>query len=358
MIKLHWMFKRYMEPAGDADQGGAGGGTVDRGDDWTSTDDVKKPDATQAKPDATQAKPDATPAKPDATQAKPDATQADASLRAGGDEDDVDPDNPDKGSDGKAKADARIPLSRHKEILEAERGRREALEQQLSKFQQGQQVAATNDEITQLEDKLIAKEAEYNKALADGEIDSANKLMREIRAMDRDITDKRTSMNIQAAEARAVERVRYDTLVERMEEAYPQLNPEHEDFDKAKTAEVLELKAAYQATGYTPSQALQKAIKLVMPPKTKAQEVAAEATPRVSAEDAAKAKAEARALEQRKKNADVAGKQPPATTKVGQDHDKLGGQISAKDVLKMSQDDFMKLDEKTLAAMRGDELEV
>ena len=346
MIKLHWMFKRYMEPAGDADQGGAGGGTVDRGDNWTSTDDeVKKPDV---KPDA-------------------DTTGAtDTSLRdgGGGDESDVDPDNPDKGSDGKAdkddkaKADARIPLSRHKEILEAERGRREALEQQLSKFQQGQQVAATNDEITQLEDKLIAKEAEYNKALADGEIDSANKLMREIRAMDRDITDKRTSMNIQAAEARAVERVRYDTLVERMEEAYPQLNPEHEDFDKTKTAEVLELKAAYQATGYTPSQALQKAIKLVMPPKTKAQESAAETTPRVSAEDAAKAKADARAAEQRKKNADVAGKQPPATTKVGQDHDKLGGQISAKDVLKMSQDDFMKLDEKTLAAMRGDELEV
>lgn len=342
------MINRYMEPAGDADQGGAGGGTVDRGDNWTPTDDeVKKPDV---KPDA-------------------DTTDApDTSLRGdGGDESDVDPDNPDKGSDGKAdkddkddkaKADARIPLSRHKEILEAERGRREALEQQLSKFQQGQQVAATNDEITQLEDKLIAKETEYNKAVADGELDKANKLMRDIRTMDRDINDKRTNMNIQAAEARAVERVRYDTLVDRMEEAYPQLDPKHQDFDKDKTTEVLELKAAYQATGYTPSQALQKAIKLVMPPKTLAQETAAEATPRVSAEDAAKAKAEARAAEQRKKNADVAGRQPPATTKVGQDHDKLGGQISAKDVLKMSQDDFMKLDEKTLAAMRGDELEV
>lgn len=344
MIKLHWMFKRYMKPADAADQGGAGGGTVDRGDDWVSTEDeVKKPDV---KPDASQ------------TDTKPDASTTDASLRTGGGEDDVDPDNPDKGSDGKAtKADARIPLSRHKEILEAERGRREALEQQLSKFQQGQQVAATNDEITQLEDKLISKEAEYNKAVTDGEVDKANTLMREIRMLDRDIGSKRLTMDIQAAEARAVERVRYDTLVERMEEAYPQLNPEHDDFDKAKTAEVLELKAAYQATGYTPSQALQKAIKLVMPPKTKAQEVAAEATPRVSAEDAAKAKAEARALEQRKKNADVAGKQPPATSKVGQDHDKLGGQISAKDVLKMSQEDFMKLDDKTLAAMRGDELE-
>lgn len=345
MIKLHWMFKRYMEPAGDADQGGAGGGTVDRGDNWTPTDDeVKKPDV-----------------KSDADTTSSDTTGAtDTSLRdgGGGDESDVDPDNPDKGSDGKAtKADARIPLSRHKEILEAERGRREALEQQLSKFQQGQQVAATNDEITQLEDKLIAKETEYNKAVADGELDKANKLMREIRTMDRDITGKRTAMDIQAAEARAVERVRYDTLVERMEEAYPQLNPDDDNFDKAKTAEVLELKAAYQATGYTPSQALQKAIKLVMPPKTKAQEAAAETTPRVSAEDAAKAKAEARALEQRKKNADVAGKQPPATSNVGQDHDKLGGQISAKDVLKMSQEDFMKLDDKTLAAMRGDELE-
>jgi len=46
----------------------------------------------------------------------------------------------------------------------------------------------------------------------------------------------------QAAEARAVKRVRYDTTVERLEAQFPALNLDHADFDKAKTAEVLELK--------------------------------------------------------------------------------------------------------------------
>ena len=42
---------------------------------------------------------------------------------------------------------------------------------------------------------------------------------------------------------------------------------------------------------------------------------------------------------------------------MGQDSDKLGGgAVTAKDAMKMSDEDFAKLDEKTLARMRGDEL--
>jgi hypothetical protein len=38
------------------------------------------------------------------------------------------------------------------------------------------------------------------------------------------------------------------------------------------------------------------------------------------------------------------------------DSDKAGGALTAKDVMKLSQDDFGKLSDEMLARMRGDEL--
>jgi hypothetical protein len=91
-------------------------------------------------------------------------------------------------------------------------------------------------------------------------------------------------------------------------------------------------------------------------PKNRAQERAVNSEARVDKEDVAKKVAEERAAAARKKAADTAGKQPPSTAKIGQDSDKSGGGINARDVMKMSQDDFSKLDEATLAKLRGDEL--
>lgn len=361
-MKMHWLFNQYMKPADDGIDGGSGGGDVDRGDNWTPTEDqdhtaLKAAQEKAAADAAAAAKAEAEAAA--AAKAKKTEDGADAGTEAktkAEGEGDGDGAADGEGEDGKRK-DTRVPLSRHKEILDAERARREAVEKELQKYREGQQIAATNEEITELEDKVIKAEAEYSKLITDGEVDKAAAKMREIRAFEREINDKKTDMRIAAAEARAVEKVRYDALVERMEEAYPQLNPEHEDFDKNKTAEVLDMKAAFQARGYTPTEALQKAIKYVMPPKTKAQTQATEVKPRVDADDAAKAKAAARAEEQRKKNADAATKQPPDLKTIGADSDKMGGGISAKDVMKMSYEDFKKLDDKTLAAMRGDEVE-
>lgn len=343
--KLHWIFNQFMAPADDDGLGGGGGGgggdKADRGDSWTPTEDQDHADVLKKLESKDE------PAKKDGLR----DTEADDAADDAAEEE-----------ERKPKKDTRLPLSRHKEILDAERAKREQVERELAQYKQGKEIASTNEEITALEDKALKAETEYTKLIADGELDKAAAKMREIRAMEREINDKRVGMSIAAAEARAVEKVRYDMLVERMEEAYPQLNPDNEDFDKDKTAEVLELKAAYQqGRGYTPSEALQKAIKLVMGASTKAQKRATEVEPRVSAEDEAKAKAEAtkaaRAEAQRKKNLDAADKTPPDLKKVGQDSDKMGGGITAKDVLKMSQEDFAKLDDKVLAAMRGDDLE-
>lgn len=335
-MKLHWLFNRYMAPAGDE---GGGGGAADRGDDFVPTDDES------------------------VGTAEPKAGEKDAGEAAAkGDEKTDDKSKDDEKADDKPKGDDkpkddRIPTARHKEILERERARREAVERELARYQQGDKVAETNQRLTEAETKLEKLEADYAKALTDGETDKATKLMREIRQTERGIVESKSQAELQAAEARAYERARYSITLERLEAAYPEINPDHDDFDKEKLAEVAELKSAYQLKGYTPAEALQKAIKLLLKPQTAKQETAVETKARVSEDEVKKELGKDRATAAREKNADAAAKQPPALTKIGTDSDKAGGaKISGKDVMKMTQDQFAKLDEKTLAELRGDEL--
>ena len=240
--------------------------------------------------------------------------------------------------------------------MQREREQRLALEEQLAKFQTGQQVADTNKEIDAAEKKLDELETQYEELLADGKTADAKALRQQIRTMEREVAEHRANLNAQATTARAIEQVRYDTTVERLEAQFPQINPDHEDFDKEKTAEVLELKAAFQARGETPSKALQKAVKYVFPVNTAAQRDATETKARVNENDPKVDAAKKRVAEAVKRNAAAASKQPASTTKAGMDHDKAGGKLTADAVMKMSQDAFAKLTEEDLAALRGDDI--
>jgi len=332
-ILLKHLLSPYMAPAGDAD---GGGGITDRGDDFTPTGDDAQDD--------TSAKKDSEPA-------------ADA-----GDDDDLDPEDPDaevtdeaKDGDKPKKKDSRIPLSRHKDILARERAQREAAEERLAQYEKGQKVATINDDLTKLETNVLALEKEYTKLLADGEIDKATDKMREIRTVERQINDAKTEYRTQVAIAQATEQARYDVALERIEEAYPSLNPDHDEFDKSQLGEVVEWKIFYEKQrNLTPTKALQAAVKKVVGSETKAQAKATTVAPKVDAEEVAKDVAKERKKAAVSKNVDAASKTPASTAKVGMDSDKAGGSLTAKDVMKMSQDDFRKLPDDVLAHMRGD----
>jgi hypothetical protein len=248
------------------------------------------------------------------------------------------------------KKDSRIPLARHKELLEKERSQRAAVEAQLAQYQKGQAVAATNEKIADAEGKLSTLEASYTKLMADGELDKATAAMQQIRQLERSISDQKLEFSVAAAEARAVERVRYDTVVDRLEEAYPVLNPDSDDHDPDQVQDVLDLKAVYEKRGMTPSAALQKAAAKTFGAATAKQEKATTVTPQVDKDAVAAARKEAAT-----KTAIAAAKATPASTKdVGLDSDKLGGGLTAANAMKMSQDDFAKLTEDQLAKLRGD----
>lgn len=326
-------FKQFrLYNAADAS---GGSGPVDRGDNIPG-DDID-PDA----PDADQIAADAAAAALEAELAAAEAAKVD-----GEDEGEDDPK-----AEKKGKKDSRIPLSRHKEILEKERETRAILERQLAQYQAGKQIADVNAEITGLENSVMAMEKEYAQLLTDGEIDKATAVMSKIRKAEREMAEAKSDMKIQAAEARNTERARYNIALERIESAFPTLNPDHDEFDEAVMDEVVDLKDAYQMKGLTPTQALQKAVKLLVEPRTTKQEVATTSQPRVGEKDVA-AERKVAAV---KKTAEALAKQPPNTSKVGVDSDKMGGgKIDPRQVMTMSQKEFAALNEETLAQMRGD----
>ena len=256
-------------------------------------------------------------------------------------------------ADDKPKKDARIPESRHKAILEKEREKRADLERQLAQYQQGDQIKDMNADLTAAENNIIKLEKEYATLLTDGEVEKAAEKMQLIRKTERDMAEAKSDMKIHAAEVRATERARYNTALERIESAFPSLNPDSEDYDDEAMAEVAELKEAYQLKGLTPTAALQKAVKLIVEPRTTKQEAATSTKPNVSEKDvAAERKRDAAA-----KTTGAINKTPASLARTGLDSDKLGGGAeSAAAVMNMSQKEFAQLSDAALAKMRGDEL--
>lgn len=339
-MKVHWIFHRYMKPAGDE---GSTGGTAadDRGDDFAPTgSDAVDPPVVVAKPE---------PELNAEEQALADSLKApvveDLGTEVEGEgEGETDP---------KAKkADTRIPLSRHKEILEKERAARAVLTAQLAQYQNGQQVADINAELTAAETKMLGMEQEYAKLVTDGDTAKAAQVMSEIRRLEREVIEQKSDMKIAAAVATATESARYNIAIERVETAYPQLNPDHETFDQELVSDVSDLKDTYMRKGLTATDALQKAVKRLIAPDTKKQEAAVEVTPQVKAADvAAERKKEAVA-----KTLKAVNGQPPKLGQIGMDSDKDGGGIDAKAVMKMNFKDFSALPEEQLSRMRGDTL--
>lgn len=325
------MHKRYLAPAGDDGSDTGGTDVVDRGDDFTPTgDDAPEPEV-KAKPEALLPDPD---------------------------DEDVDPDAPDGDADPEPavkdkKKDSRIPLDRHNKILEKERAQRAQLETQLAQYAKGQQYADMNADVTALEDKMVVMDKQYTQLLADGELDKAAALNRDIRQIERQIGESRNDLKLQAAVAQATETARYDVALERVEESYPTLNPDHDDFDPQALAEVAEMKSFYETMRkMTPTKALQAAVKKIVGQETRAQEQATEVTPQVDAKAVAAERKKAAVAA----TAAAAKGTPANTSKVGSDSDKLGGGVTAKDLMRMSAKDFAKIPEEALARLRGDEV--
>lgn len=257
----------------------------------------------------------------------------------------------DKDKDGKRK-DTRIPLARHEALIAREREQRQELERRLAAAEKGKEVVKLNDQLTKLETDVLAMERQYNKLLADGETDKASELMTKIRQTERAIVQQTAAAQIAASVAEATENARYNIALERVEEAYPQLNEDSAEFNPELLADVADMKAVYQSRGMTPTQALQKAVKRLLGQDTGAQKTATDVNPRVTEKDVATERRRASTAAA----TDAIKRTAPSLKDTGLDHDKAGGGLTPAAIMSMSQAQFAKLSEEQKSRARGDTL--
>lgn len=244
-----------------------------------------------------------------------------------------------------------IPLDRHQKILEKQRDRAAQLERELEEYRRGGQRTAFNEEVGKRETGIQALEKKMQEQLLAGENEKAAETMTQIRHAERELTEMKAEVRMAEVEARAIERARYDIVLERVEAAYPQLNVDHEDYDEALVAEVIELQQGFVRNGRSASDALQRAVRYVLgKPETGAQRTAVEVTPRVNKDEVATQ----RRTQAADKAANTIKRTPPDTKNVGLDSDKMGGAMSNIDLMKMDVDAFAKLPEETIRKLRGD----
>jgi hypothetical protein len=305
--------------------------TADRGDDFIPTDDDKTDDLKglpEAKDDEAKDEP-----KDDEAKDEPKGDEA-------------------KDEKGKPRKDSRIPLARHEAIVAKEREARQELERRLAAAEKGREVVKLGEQLTKLETDVLGMEREYNKLMAAGEVEKAADLMTKIRQTERSIVQQSAAAQIAASVAEATENARYNIALERIEEAYPQLNEDSDEFNSDLAGDVGALKETYQRRGMTPTQALQKAVKTLIGQEGRAQSTATDVNPRVTEKDVAAERRRASAAAA----ADAAKRTPPSLKTAGIDHDKAGGGLSPQAIMSMSQADFAKLSEDQKAKARGDTL--
>lgn len=233
-----------------------------------------------------------------------------------------------------------IPKARFDKAVAAARAREEAARTELANVQKAMAEGKTSVDMKGVSAKIEELQDKYEDLLADGKKEEARAVRRQVEVQ-RDVLAQARADNMGAAAKReAVETLKYDASLARIEGLYPSLNPDHDEFDEGTTEEVGVLLESLAAKGFSREVALEKAVKYVL------------GAP--AAKDDSPGLRDKRAAEARAKAADADKKQPSALAKAGVDSDKAGAKEKAVDVMKLNQKSFSKLDEDTIAKLRGD----
>lgn len=184
-----------------------------------------------------------------------------------------------------------------------------------------------------------AAEKDYLKAVVDGDMEQAARLMSTIRRHERqqleqDVTE-RTQRQIEQATARAA----LETVAEAAIQQYPFLDPQHASANQTAISEVVEWRDYYLvAKGMTPAKALKAAVDRIAPTYAKTPPAAPTIT------------SGARTQAQRQTNAQASVQQPPALDGIGE----RAARQARTDVTKMTDAEFAALSAAEKAKLRGD----
>lgn len=330
LLKRMLGFGGYMNEADAGEGGGAGGGAVDRGDDYAPAGIDDKP-----------------------TDEKVEDEKVEDDEKVEEDEDKTEEDEQPRNKDGKfAKKDPVIPKARFDEVNRKAREREAALQARIAELEKQATKEVAVQDAAKLEKEVEDLEEEYQKLLDDGKTDKAKEVMRQIRLKERQIVTMEAEHKSERARVQAIEQLKFDNLVEKLESEYPVLNPDSDAFDEVKVEEVVFLRQSFERSGLSSTAALAKAVKYVLGDAQKKPEAKEDDEARDGI--GSKKKVDERRKEQIKKNIDAATKQPPKLGEAGMDSNKKGGGIDSSNVNDMTEEEFNALPAATKARLRGD----
>lgn len=275
-------------------------------------------------------------------------------LNKGEDEDKLeDPPRDDHGKFTKKGEDNRIPKDRFDEAVNKERAAREAAERRAEEAEAKLKQESRSDEVAKMESDIESLEVKHVKLINDGEHEEAAKVMKEIRMSVRKIADMENNEKLTRATTQAVEQVRMDATIARIEADYSVLNEESADYDPDFVDLVLAEQARLiRAERMPPSRALATAADKIMN-KLKPAAKADDPAPKKGLDAARTAD---RKADQVAKNLDTASRQPAKASSAGADSDKFGQKDALPDIDKLTAEELAALPASVKAKMRGDEL--
>lgn len=205
-------------------------------------------------------------------------------------------------------------------------------------------------DAAKIEAKLDKLEDDLEAAIADGNVEAKKRIRAEIRAANQQLAEGRAAAHATRASAVAIEQIRYDALIDRLEAEHPELNPEDDSYSEEIVTELWDIKEAFEAKGASSSEALKKAIKVYYK--------GSPAPAKEDKEDKGDDKGDDEAAKRReaaiKKALETKKKQPSDTKKVGLDSDGAGKKDDKIDLTKLSDAEFDKLTPEQIKAARGD----
>lgn len=212
------------------------------------------------------------------------------------------------------------------------------LEGKLSARQQTEAAAGAEGE-DDYPTQLAALDEEIAGALKDGDADKVASLFRARSQVEREYVTQLATATRQEAAAISVDQMNLDRLIDQLEDTYSALDPNSEQYSEQIVNDVLELQAAYVATGkYTPYRGMLKAVAVLFPED---REVAPAPTPAKRRTDVGK-------------NVDAARRTAPSLGKVGVDSTAAGEGGGKIDVKNLSEKEFAALPDATKRRLRGD----
>lgn len=248
------------------------------------------------------------------------------------------------GAEDDDKKDHLIPKARFDEAVTKARRREEQLQLKIKELEGQNTSSKQATDLSKMQEEIETLQDQYEDLILEGKKDEARAVRKKVDKMRDDLYEIRTSTKADLARNAAIEQLNFDAALANVEGTYSQVNPDSPDFDEEITEEVAVLLEAFVAKGMARHTALNKAVKYVLGDAPKADD------PK-NADSVRKQ----RELDARKKAAEAADKTPASTAKVGLDSDKAGGSNKhGIDVLKLTQEQFDKLDEATIAELRGD----